>query len=174
MARKLRPRTFVLGLTGYTCAGKSEFARLLESKGFARLTISDFTREVARARGLPVRRHATWELFKQLVREEPTWRVPRALRAIRALRSPTVVVDGIRVREEAAALKRRLGPAFLLVEVRVPEEVRRRRARLRRRSVDPGRWDRAAEARWRAMDREEVRMINRLRPLVDAVVSGGD
>ncbi|MCI4336225.1 MAG: AAA family ATPase [Thermoplasmata archaeon] len=163
-----------IGLTGYTCSGKSEFAKLLERKGFSRVSLGDLTREVARERGLTVARTETWELFKTLTAEDPRWRLARTLRAIEGLHAPKVVLDGIRIKEEAQGLAQALGETFLLLEVCVNEELRLQRAVSRQRDVDPTRWDAAAQARWRQMDGEEVAMIDRLRPMVEATVRGGD
>lgn len=164
----------VIGLTGYTCSGKSEVARLLEAKGFARLNLGDLTREAASARGLSLKRDESWKLFKSLADQDPRWRVARVLDRIRALRAERVVLDGVRTREEAESFRDQLGPGFLLMEVRVDEARRLERAATRRREVDPGSWDEAARVRWQAMDREEVDMIDRLRPLVELVIQGGE
>ncbi len=163
----------VVGLTGYTCSGKSELAKVLGTKGFARIDLGDITREVAKRRGLPVARDETWALFASLVAESPAWRVAPILERLRASRSELVVLDGLRVREEVEALRRELGSRLLVLEVRTDEAVRVRRATARRRDVDPIRWDDVAKARWEKMDREEVAMVDRIRPLVDAVVNGG-
>lgn len=165
---------FVVGLTGYTCSGKSEFAQLLERKGFHRINLGDFTREAAERQGRPLRRDQSWELFKEMIARDPAWRLPRVLEALRRLSHGRAVVDGIRTREEAEGLARALGADFLLVEVRVPEELRLRRARSRRREVDVDTSDPVGLARWQTMDREEVELVDRIRPLVDAVVEGGD
>jgi dephospho-CoA kinase len=163
----------VVGLTGYTCAGKSEFSKRLGTKGFARVDLGDITREVAKARGLSVARDETWDLFASLVAESPTWRVARVLEKIGAAGSDLVVLDGLRVKEEVEALRRELGSRFLLFEVRADESLRLARAMARRRDVDPIRWDDVAKARWQKMDREEVAMVDRIRPLLDATVNGG-
>jgi dephospho-CoA kinase len=167
------PVRLVIGLTGYTCAGKSELSTLLGTRGFARVDMGEITREVARARGLSVARDETWELFTRMVAEAPTWRVPAALERIRATGSELVVVDGLRVKEEVEALRRELGSKFLVLEVRADETLRRERAMARRRDVDPIHWDDLAKSRWEKMDREEVAMVDRIRPLVDVTVHGG-
>jgi dephospho-CoA kinase len=163
----------VLGLTGYTCSGKSTFAERLVTKGFERISLGDLTRAAAKERNLPVRREETWELFKQLTTANPTWRVPPTLERLAKLPHRNVVVDGLRGFEETEAFRRELGAHFLLLEVRVDEEVRRARAKGRHRDVDPSTWDAAAEERWLAMDRQEVAMVDRIRPLVEVVVDGG-
>lgn len=164
----------VVAVTGYTCSGKSEFAKLLQSKGFRRISLGDLTRAAARRLGRPIRRDETWALFKSLAEKDPAWRVPKVLEALASGPGGNVVIDGIRTREEAEGLRGALGSRLWLVEVRVSEAVRLRRAMARRRDVDPTTWDRAALRRWRAMDREEVRMIDRVRPLVEAVVRGDE
>jgi len=163
----------VVGLTGYTCSGKSELSKVLATKGFSRIDLGDITREVAKSRGLSVSRDETWALFASLVAESPTWRVGPILERLRSSASDLVVLDGLRVKEEVEALRRELGNRFLVLEVRTDESIRLGRAIARRREVDPVRWDDAAKARWQRMDREEVAMVDRIRPLVDAVVDGG-
>ncbi len=165
---------FVIGLTGYTCSGKSWLARLLGSRGFSVINLGDFTREVARERNIPVRRHESWDLFASLIKENPSWRVPRILEAMRKLDSDHVVIDGIRTPEEAEALKKQIGLRFLLVEVRLKDSLRLARAGSRRREVDHEDWNEQAQERWLKMDKEEVAMIDRIRPLVDVVVDGGE
>ncbi len=166
-------RRLMIGLTGYTCAGKSELSKLLGTKGFARIDLGDLTREVAKARGLSVSRDETWALFASLVAENPTWRVAPVLERIRRSGSDLVVLDGLRVKEEVEGLRRELGAELLVVEVRTDEAIRRQRAMARRRDVDPIRWDDVAKERWEKMDREEVAMVDRVRPLVDVVANGG-
>jgi dephospho-CoA kinase len=163
----------VIGLTGYTCSGKSELAKRLGTKGFARVDLGDITREVAKARGIPISRDETWTLFASLAAESPTWRVAAILERLRAAAADLVVLDGLRVKEEVEALRGELGRRLLVLEVRVDEKLRRERALTRRRDVDPIRWDDVARERWEKMDREEVAMVDRIRPLVDAVVNGG-
>ncbi len=70
-------------------------------------------------------------------------------------------------------MRRELSSRLLVLEVRTDEALRLRRAMARHRDVDPIRWDDVAKARWEKMDREEVAMVDRIRPLVDAVVNGG-
>ncbi len=164
----------VVGLTGYTCSGKSRLAAVLGTKGFARFDLGDITRDLAQSRGLSVARDETWALFASRVAESPTWRVAPIVERIRAAPSDLVVLDGLRVREEVEALRRELGGRLLVLEVRTDEKLRLRRAMARRREVDPARWTDAVFDRWQRMDREEVAMVDRIRPLVDAVVDGGD
>lgn len=105
-------------------------------------------------------------------REDPRWRVPSIVHTIESSKTPLVVVDGIRSREEAEELRGRYGSRFLLLEVRVPDKLREERATNRGRPIDHNHQDAAAHAAWLRMDKEEVAMIRRIRPMVDVVVDG--
>ena len=166
-------RRLVIGLTGDTCAGKSELSKLLGTKGFARIDLGDLTREVAKARGLSVSRDETWALFASLVAENPTWRVAPVLERIRRSGSDLVVLDGLRVKEEVEGLRLELGAELLVVEVRYGRGDPAATGNGPAQDVDPIRWDDVAKERWEKMDREEVAMVDRVRPLVDVVANGG-
>lgn len=164
----------IIGLTGYTCSGKSQFAKLLEHKGFAIINLGDITRKVAKSKGLTVTRFETWGLFTSEVKQNPEWRVRHIVELVRTSGKRMVALDGIRVKEEVEGLQREFGSRFMLIEVRVSESLRRSRALQRRRDVDPATWDEQTRSRWEQMDKEEVEMVDRLRPLVEATMSGGE
>jgi dephospho-CoA kinase len=162
----------VIGITGYTCSGKTQLATLLEKKGFVRINLGDITRRIAKEKGLSLERTETWELFKTLTQNDPCWRVKHILKLIEESGSERIVLDGIRTLEEAKELKKVFGENFLLVEVRVDEKVRMNRAMERKRDVDVSMQSNEAKERWLQMDREEREMIDRLKPLVDFIVLG--
>jgi dephospho-CoA kinase len=169
--KKIMP-ILVIGITGYTCAGKTELATLLEKKGFARINLGDLTRRIAKEKGLSLERTQTWELFKTLTQNDPCWRVKHILKLIEESGSEKIVLDGIRTLEEARELKKVFGDDFLLVEVRVDEKVRIERAMKRKRDVDISNQSNEAKEKWLKMDHEEREMIDKLRPLVDFIALG--
>jgi dephospho-CoA kinase len=162
----------VVGITGYTCSGKTQLAALFEKKGFVRINLGDITRRIAKEKGLSLERSETWKLFKSLTRNNPCWRVKHILELVKESGSEKIVLDGIRVLEEARELKKVFGESFLLVEVRVDEKIRMNRAMGRKRDVDVLMRSNEAKEKWLQMDREEREMVDRLKPFVDFTVLG--
>ena len=162
----------LIGITGYTCSGKTRLAILLEKKGFTRINLGDITRRLAKEKGLSITRHETWKFFKIMTERDPYWRVGYIANLVREGGSEKIVLDGVRIPEEARELKNLYGESFLLVETKVDEKTRLKRSRSRKRDIDPSKWDEEARKSWLKMDSEEREMIDKLRPFVDFTVIG--
>ncbi len=121
----------VVGLTGPNAAGKGEAARYLVSRGLAYHSLSDIIREEAERRGLPPTRENLIAIGNDLRRQGGS-----SVLADRTLPrlSGRDVVDSVRNPAEVGALRRE--PAFVLVAVEAPLEVRYARARARARPGD--------------------------------------
>jgi dCMP deaminase len=129
--RSSAPRRLVVGLTGPNAAGKGEAAAFLVGRGLTYHSLSDVIREEAAARGLPATRENLIALGNELRRSGGS-----GVLAERVLLRLTGrdVVDSIRNPAEVAALRRE--PAFVLVGVDAPLEIRYERARARARPGD--------------------------------------
>lgn len=146
MAR--RKRSCVVGVTGFSAAGKTTFIRVLTSSlramgaHVSRFSLSDVLRDEARLQGKPISRDSLVRLARSLrvgggetVLVDRLWpRLEQRLR--RATPGPNVViVDSIRLPAEVAAFRDKASGAFCLTAVTAPREV------LLKRLVDAGRRD---------------------------------
>lgn len=125
------PPRLVVGLTGPNAAGKGEVARYLVSCGLIYHSLSDIIREEAAARHLPPTRENLIEIGNALRRAEGAGVL--AERTLRRLMGRDVV-DSIRNPAEVSALRGE--PAFILLAVNAPIELRYARATARARPGD--------------------------------------
>src|ERR1700694_230062 len=103
-----------VGLVGHIGAGKTSIAKYLESKGYMRVTLSDFLVEEARSRGLPASRKDLQDLGDELrQRNGGSFLVRRALEKASQAGTTRLVIDGLRNPDEVRALKE-TGNATLL------------------------------------------------------------
>ncbi|MBI3448083.1 MAG: hypothetical protein HY049_04060 [Acidobacteria bacterium] len=125
------PPRLVVGLTGPNAAGKGEAARCLVARGFAYHSLSDILREAVASRALPPTRENLIQMGNEMRRAGGA-----SVLAERALERLTGrdVVDSIRNPSEVTALRR--DPAFILLAVDAPIEVRFERSRRRSRPGD--------------------------------------
>ncbi|HKQ61693.1 MAG TPA: AAA family ATPase [Candidatus Polarisedimenticolaceae bacterium] len=135
----------VLGLTGPNAAGKGEVAAWLERLGFVLHSLSDIVREEAAARGLPPEREHLIRVGNELRQAGGAGVLAERLLPRLGARA---VVDSIRNPAEVQVLRRL--PAFRLVGIVAPVELRFRRSLERCRAGDP----RSLEE-FRARERQE-------------------
>jgi dephospho-CoA kinase len=111
----------IVGLVGHIGAGKTSIAKYLQSRGYLRVTLSDFLLEEAAARGLPPTRSNLQDLGDE-VRQRKGGAVlaERALERAMTAGSRRVVIDGVRNPDEVRALKGTNGA--VLVAVRRPDQ----------------------------------------------------
>jgi dephospho-CoA kinase len=157
----------VIGLTGPNAAGKGVVANLLLETGYAYHSLSDIVREVARASGLDTSRRHLIEMGQRLRREEgPGVLASRLMPRL----EPPAVVDSVRHPAEVTAF--RSLPAFRLLGVDAPLEVRYERAVARDREGDRPDLEtfRRREEQENA-SRPEAQQLRKTLALADEVVS---
>jgi len=125
------PPRLIVGLTGPNAAGKGETARYLVSRGLAYHSLSDIIREEAERRGLPPTRENLIEIGNDLRRKSGPGALAEQTLARLGGRD---VVDSIRNPAEIETLRR--DPAFVLMMVDAPLEIRFARSRDRARPGD--------------------------------------
>jgi dCMP deaminase len=124
----------IIGVTGFFCSGKDSMAEILQTKGFAHVSLSDIIREELAARGKAVTIPNLTAVGNELRRGHgPGVLAERALERMDFTRN--WVVTSIRHPAEAAALRAR--PDFVLVFVDAPQKVRFERSLSRARAGDP-------------------------------------
>ena len=125
-----------IGLTGRFAAGKGEAAEFFKHRGFHYLSLSDLLREELAARGLAFSRENLINTGKALrAGEGPSVLAARALKYLALDGGKTDwVIDSIRSPAEVAAL--RTLPAFTLLAIDAPAELRFARLRARGRVGD--------------------------------------
>jgi len=116
----------VIAIVGMAGAGKSEVARIFESKGFARVRFGDVTDEELRKQGLPVTEENERKM-REMLRETYGMAAYAMLNLTKldvALKSGPVVIDGLYSWEEYTTLKEYYSARFLVTAVWASPEVR--------------------------------------------------
>lgn len=156
----------IIAIVGMAGAGKSEVSAVFEQGGYTRVRFGDATDAELCKRGLPLN-----EANERLVREELRRELGMAAYAIvnlprinSALKTSSVVVDGLYSWEEYVSLKRRYGDALVTVAVVASPAVRKRRLAGRpHRPLSP----QEVESR----DRAEIEQINKGGPIAMADIT---
>jgi dephospho-CoA kinase len=153
----------VVALVGMAGSGKSEAARVFESKAFYKIRFGDITDEEVKKRGLKLS-----EENERAVREELRKKHGMAAYAIlnlprieSVLKTTNVVIDGLYSWEEYKFLKGRLGGGLKVVAVWSPPELRY--PRLSSRLVRPLTGEQAS-----ARDYAEIENVNKGGPIAMA------
>jgi len=153
----------VVALVGMPGSGKSEVARVFESYGYKKIRFGDITDEEVKRRGLKLD-----EENERLVREDLRKQQGMAAYAILnlpgievALKTSSVVIDGLYSWEEYKYLKDKLNKRLKIVSVWAPPGLRY--ARLTNRSVRPLTAGQAA-----ARDYAEIENVNKGGPIAMA------
>lgn len=129
----------VLGLVGYSGAGKGTVAQYLsDKKSFYSLSLSDIARQEAKKAKVNLKDRKDLHIFSNRLRTRFGNDVfaKKLLPAIKRLRSRRVVIDGIRHPDEVRLLKKYYPDLILLA---VKTDIRKRFSRLlkRKRWLDP-------------------------------------
>lgn len=129
----------VIAFTGMPGAGKTEAVAVARGRKIPVIRMGDFVWEETRRRGLPLEdKHVggvATEMRKQKGMDYWALLTCDAIEREHAV-ARSVVVDGVRNREEVEAFRRRLGDRFELVAILSAAEVRQERLLRRRRSDD--------------------------------------
>jgi uncharacterized protein YprB with RNaseH-like and TPR domain/predicted nuclease with RNAse H fold/dephospho-CoA kinase len=116
----------IVGLSGRTASGKTAVAEILQSLGFARVSVSGTLTGMLQARDLPISRYRLQSLGSQIRREQgQRWLDERVVEQIG--NTGRYVVDGLRFPEDHAFFVERFGSAFVHLHIDAPQEVRLRR-----------------------------------------------
>lgn len=128
----------IIGLVGLPGSGKGEASRIARQQGLAVLVMGDVIRQEAARQGLEATDVNLGRVGCALREAEgPEAVARRILQKARASGEETVVVDGLRSREEADYFATQ-AEQFHLVEICAPAEERLRWLRARGRPDDPG------------------------------------
>ncbi len=125
-----------LGLTGPIASGKGELTKILISKGFRYISLSDIVREEARKRNIELKRENLQRLGNFLRKEHGPGILGRMVREkIEKEREKEWVIDGIRNPGEVMELRKM--PDFYLIAITAPLEILVERVISRKRLEDP-------------------------------------
>lgn len=128
----------IIGLVGLPGSGKGEASRIARQQGLAVLVMGDVIRQEAARQGLEATDVNLGRVGSALrAAEGPEAVARRIFQKARATGEETVVVDGLRSREEADYFASQ-AEKFHLVEICAPAEERLRWLRARGRPDDPG------------------------------------
>jgi dephospho-CoA kinase len=125
-----------LGLTGPIASGKGEVTKILISKGFLFISLSDIVREEAKRRNIELSRENLQNLGNSLRREFGPGILGKIVRErIEVESQKNWVIDGIRNPYEVYELRKMKD--FYLIAVTAPIEILIERVISRRRAEDP-------------------------------------
>lgn len=156
---------FVVGVSGPIAAGKTTFAELLESEGFAYTRFSLVIDDILRERSLPLDRHHR-QMVGGEVNREGRQRELAERTLSRVSDANLIVVDGLRFPDDHAFLKEKFGFRFVHIFISAPAEIRRMRYSLRL-GLPPNEADSAFDE---ANLSEVERMVPELERLADKVL----
>ena len=153
----------IVSIVGMPGAGKSEVARIFESKGFTRIRFGDVTDQEIRKRGLELN-EKNERYVRELLRKEQGMSAYAKLNLLGidvALKSGDVVIDGLYSWEEFVFLKGHYDDAFRAVAVWASPATRY--SRLARRKERPLTREEAA-----GRDKAEIENVNKGGPIAMA------
>lgn len=116
----------IIAVTGRICAGETSFCKVLEKRGFKRISLSDIIREKLREQGKPVVRKNMDELGDNIRKEKgKAW---LAKVALETMKEGNWVIDSVYVPEEGELIRSRGG---YIVGIVAPPKIRYERAKAR-------------------------------------------
>ena len=137
MSQPESSKRYVIGLTGFSNAGKGEAAKIMsESYGFTWVSVSSILGQIALEKYGATDRHTLERVYGELGEEILAQRL-----VVRSRAASKVVVDSIRSVRLLDALEDNFTSDFTLVEVAAPEQERFRRLQHRARPGDPASLD---------------------------------
>lgn len=126
MKRNIR----IIAIAGHPGAGKDTAAEYIETKGFTKISNSDYLREKLRAENRPTHRDSLHEFTKsERAKQGNAYPVNEIIEIIK---TDTVLV-GLRNTEQVKALRERFKEDFTLIAVQAPLNIRYERAKIRNR-----------------------------------------
>jgi len=129
----------IIGLVGLPGSGKGEASRIARQQGLTVLVMGDVTRQEAARLGIEATDQNLGSIGSALRSEEgPEAVAKRILERAKASGEETIVVDGLRSREEVDYFAAQ-AEQFHLVEICAPAELRLKWLQARGRPDDPGR-----------------------------------
>ena len=129
------PATLV-AITGMPGSGKTSAARAMAELGYPVIAMGDVIRETAVSLGMEPTREILGEIVRRIREVKGPEAVARGcLTKIRSIRSPIVIVDGVRSLDEVRTFRREF--EVVLVAIHCPLETRFRRLSTRGRPDDP-------------------------------------
>ena len=150
----------VVAVVGMVGSGKSEVARLFNGKGFATVRFGDITDEAVKKQGLPLTEENERPARERIRKEHgmAAYAILSVPRIDAALKTASVVVDGLYSWEEYLYLKKHYGDIFIVVAVwSSPQD---RYKRLGSRKIRPLTLQEAA-----GRDRAEIENLNKGGPI---------
>lgn len=128
----------IIVFTGMPCSGKSVAVQLAKDKGIPVIRMGDMVWEETRKQGRTLDDKNVGDVANSM-REKygmDIW-AKRTEKKIHTLKNPaTLVIDGVRNKEEIDYFKKTLGADFLVIAIDAPDELRRKRALSRGRTDD--------------------------------------
>ena len=127
-----------IAFTGMPASGKSEAVQLAKDKGIPVVRMGDLVWEETQRQGKSLNDKNVGDVANSMRKKHgmDIW-AKRTVEKIRSMKkSPIMVIDGVRNREEIDYFKKELGTEFLIIAIDAPDELRMKRAISRKRTDD--------------------------------------
>jgi dephospho-CoA kinase len=128
----------IIAFTGMPCSGKSVAVHIAKDKGIPVVRMGDAVWEETKRQGKTLNDKNVGDVANSMRKKHgmDIW-AKRTVETIKAMKpSPTLVIDGIRNKEEIDYFRKILGNEFLIIAIDASDELRRKRALFRGRIDD--------------------------------------
>jgi dephospho-CoA kinase len=128
----------IFGFTGLPWSGKSEAVKIAKQKGLPVFRMGDFVWDEVKKRNLSLNTNNVGKIAQDMRKKHGNtiW-AEKTVNAIKqSVQSSDVVIDGIRSMDEVDYFRKHLSNSFRLVAITAADELRYKRAKLRRRADD--------------------------------------
>jgi dephospho-CoA kinase len=128
----------IIAFTGMPCSGKSVAVQIAKDKGIPVVRMGDMVWEETKRQGKPLNDKNVGEVANSMREKHgmDIW-AKRSVKKITSMKkSPTLVIDGVRNKEEIDYFRKTLGNEFLIIAIDASDELRRKRALSRGRTDD--------------------------------------
>ena len=161
----------ILGVTGYIAAGKDEFCKILERKGFKHISLSDLLREILEEQGKEKSRENLTKLGSELREKEGDGAL--AKKALKKVKEGNWLVSSIGRVAEAEELRKNTD--FKLIFITASQETRFERIKSRKRKGDTTTLEEFKKQEEReAKGKNKYREFDNLKEKADIIIENND
>jgi len=128
----------IIAFAGMPCSGKSEAVQIARDKGIPVVRMGDMVWEETKRQGKTLNDKNVGEVANTMREKHgmDIWAQRTVVKIQSLKKSPTLVIDGVRNKEEIDYFRKKLGNEFLVIAIDAPDNLRRKRALSRKRTDD--------------------------------------
>ena len=135
----------IIGVTGMRGSGKSVVSEVAQKMGIPSIEMRTVVTEMMKKQGIPINNRSLRD-FATDIRKEYGYDVVakktiEELETLSKFKASTVIVDGVRSKQEVDLFKKKFGRNFILIAMFAPQKLRFTRVQGRRKGDDPATWE---------------------------------